>query len=171
MNWLQGYLVDAIQRNVCTKVGCTTCGAREFRTGLLAQAAKQMQRVHLGRLNRDGAVVIARALNCLIPPDTVPVERFEAAVRLILTSIWAVLGEVDADRLIEPLLSESWAGDLLARMKRHYAAVVEERKRFEEEQDPVRVEARRAEKRRQRQVAHEERLATKRKRDAGRLDK
>lgn len=76
MNWLQGYLVDAIQRNVCTKVGCTTCGAREFRTGLLAQAAKQMQRVHLGRLNRDGAVVIARALNCLIPPDTVPVERF-----------------------------------------------------------------------------------------------
>lgn len=82
-----------------------------------------------------------------------------------------MLGEVDADRLIEPLLSESWAGDLLARMKRHYAAVVEERKRFEEEQDPVRVEARRAEKRRQRQVAHEERLATKRTRDAGRLDK
>ena len=82
-----------------------------------------------------------------------------------------MLGEVDADRLIEPLLSESWAGDLFVRMKRHYAIVVEERKRFKEEQDPVRIEARRAEKRRQRQVAHEERLARKRKRDAVRSNK
>ena len=171
MNWLERYLLDCIQRNVCTKGGCTTCGAREFRAGLLAEAAKQMQRVHLGRLNRDGAVVIACALKCVIPPETVFVDKFESAVRIILTDMWSVLGEVTAEQDIAPLLSGSWAGNLLSAMKVHHAAVTDAREKFAEENDPARVEARRAEKRRQRQDAHEKRLAGKRGRDATRSGK
>ncbi len=168
MNWLESYLCDALKRNVCTKVGCTTCGAREFRKGLLVEAAKQMRLARLTRLNRVSAVVIAQALAAVNSCAVIPADKFESAVRLILTDIWALLGEPNAERVIGPLLFGSWAGDLLMRMKLHHAAVMEAHKQFEEQNDPARVEARRAEKRRQRQRGHEERLARKRERDATR---
>src|SRR6185312_8325590 len=100
MNWLEIYLFDCTQRDVCTKVGCTTCGAREFRDGLLAGAAKQMQRLHLRRLTPDSAAVIAQALAGIGPPDDGRIDRFESAVRSILTTIWTTLGEPIADQTI-----------------------------------------------------------------------
>ena len=33
-DWLQDYLKDAVDRKLCVKYGCTTCGAGEFREGL-----------------------------------------------------------------------------------------------------------------------------------------
>ena len=127
MNWLEIYLFDCTQRNICTKVGCTTCGAREFRDGLLAGAAKQMRCLHLQRLAPDSAVVIAQALAGLGPPDGAPLDKFESAVRLILTTIWTTLGAAIADQTIQPLLAGSWAGGLLARMKVHYSGRVDAR--------------------------------------------
>jgi hypothetical protein len=85
--------------------------------------------------------------------------EFESAVRLILTDIWAMLGVTDAEQSIEPLLADSWAGALLARMKEHHAAILEATRRHMEDQDPARVEARRAEKRLIRQERHAARLA------------
>jgi hypothetical protein len=136
MNWLGIYLFDCIQRNVCTKIGCTTCGAREFRDGLLAGAARQMQRLHLRRLAPDSASVIAQALAGIGPPDDAPVDSFESAVRLILTTIWATLGEPIANETIEPLLAGSWAGGLLRQMKLHHSARMDARKK--EGYDPIR---------------------------------
>jgi hypothetical protein len=128
VNWLEAYLLDCIQRNVCTKVGCTTCGAREFRTGLLAETAKQMHSLHLSRLTPASAAFIGQALAGVAPRDGVPDERLESAVRLILTDVWATLGESNAERTIAPLLSGSSCGDLLLRMQRHHAAAVTRRR-------------------------------------------
>ena len=38
-NWLQKYVSDAVSRPLCTKIGCTTCGASEFRLGLYVRIA------------------------------------------------------------------------------------------------------------------------------------
>lgn len=128
MNWLEAYLIDCIQRNVCTRVGCTTCGAREFRAGLLAETARQMHFLHLRRLTPDGATFIGQALAGIAPRDGMPDDKLESAVRFILTDIWATLGESSAERTIAPLLSGSSSGDLLLRMQRHHAAAAVRRR-------------------------------------------
>jgi hypothetical protein len=56
-----------------------------------------------------------------------------------------------AEQAIEPLLTGFLAGNLLLRMKQHHAAILEAERKRREEQDPMRVDARRAEKRRLKQ--------------------
>jgi hypothetical protein len=173
MNWLQFYLSQSVRRNVCTKVMCTTCGAREFRVGLLAATAREMKCDALTRLDLESAIVIGRALAGVMP-DEIDLPyihfEFEPAVRLVLTDIWAALGDAKADQVIEPALTGSWAGDLLVRMKQHHVALTEADRLRREEQDPARVEAQREENRRLKQQRHADRLARKHERDRNRRD-
>jgi hypothetical protein len=173
MNWLQPYLSESVRRNLCTKVVCTTCGAREFRTGLLAATAGEIKRDPLIRLDLESAIAIGRALGRVEFDDSDPPYIyfwFESAVRLVLTDIWVALGDAKAEQAIEPLLTGSWAGDLLLRMKQHHAALLEADRKRQEEQDPVHIGARRTEKRRLKQQRHADRLARKRDRDRVRRD-
>jgi hypothetical protein len=163
MNWLEQFLVQSIRQNLCTRVVCTTCGAREFRDRLRNALANQ-----LGESKPDaatyGLIEIARAL-ANVQPDFADAfytgTKFESAVRLIITDIWSALGDEEADRVIAPLLSDSWAADLLARMKHHHAQRIEAERRLLEYEDPEQVRARRGAKRKLKQAQHAERIARK----------
>ena len=109
-------------------------------------------------------MAIAAALASLPNVET-PGYKFESAVRFIITEIWSALGEIEAERRIEPLLNGTWAGNMLARMKVHHRDLEDARRARDEYRDPVRVQQRREEKRRLKQEKHEERLALKKQRD------
>ncbi len=42
-DWLQGYLEASVANNLCTKISCTTCGAVDFRKGLLRALAQRYE--------------------------------------------------------------------------------------------------------------------------------
>jgi hypothetical protein len=43
-NWLEAYLLDAVSKKLCTKIHCTTCGALDFRRGVLGIAEGEKTR-------------------------------------------------------------------------------------------------------------------------------
>lgn len=159
-NWLQGYLLDAVRKNLCIRIFCTTCGAEDFRRGLLVVLAGAMGRDFVPRIDNEAALAITRAL-ALVHPGADEHSQYEDAVRLILFEIW----QVAAEHEFELVLEGTWAGGVLARMKAHHKAREDERRAFAESQDPIKVQQRREEKRRIRQEKHSERLNLKRERD------
>jgi len=154
--WLQVFLLDAVHRNLCTEIHCTTCGALEFRRGLLVALEAAMGGGHVSHYDNAAALAITRALAC-VDPETGKSQRFEAAVRTILFDVW----QVAAQHEVEAVLQGTWAGDVLAGMKTHHKAREEERRAFAESQDPVKVQKRREENRRLKQEKHRQRLAKK----------
>jgi hypothetical protein len=40
-NWLEAYLMEAVRKELCTKILCTTCGALEFRQGVLSALSRR----------------------------------------------------------------------------------------------------------------------------------
>jgi hypothetical protein len=166
MNWLQQFLGNSIRQNLCTKVGCTTCGAREFRHGLRVALAGHLNQPISETFTVNDLAVVGRAL-ASIQADTDQL-KFEAAVRLVITDIWNLFGDEAADRIVAPLLGDSWAGGLLARMKLHHAHQTEARRRRLEDEDPARVKENRDAKRELRQLRHAQRLDKKRRLDCAR---
>ena len=61
-NWRHAYLVDAVTRNLCTRIGCTTCGALDFRRGVLTALASVMGQPAEKRFDEQRALEIAHAL-------------------------------------------------------------------------------------------------------------
>ena len=162
--WLQAYLSEAIRQQLCTKIHCTTCGAMDFRRGLLVALTATEGRDIPAGFDRVSALAIGRAL-ANVHSIAADACKFEEAVRLILFEVWSTLGEMEAERELEPALLGTWSGDVLARMKAHHKARQDARRVFAESQDPVRIEQRREEKRRLRQQKHVERQALKMERD------
>ena len=162
-NWLYSLLQDAVRRKLCTKMICTTCGARDFRKELhgaiLSRYVGSLTDPHAYR--QHVVSEITKALKNLVP-DFSEARAFTPAVRCLLFDIWRPSTRDE----IEAQLAGSWAGRILAGMKDHYAAVVARRRAHEEMQDPINVQRRREEKKRLRQEKHQERLRLKKKRDA-----
>lgn len=161
-NWLQAYLLEAVGDTLCTKVHCTTCGAMEFRNGVLgalSMATGQPLRQHF---DREANFEIARALAGVKPTADVP-GNLEDAVRCILVDLWSGMPLLDNE--IEAVLVGSWAGELLSKMKARHETREAERRAHEAFQDPSNVQKRREEKRRVNQEQHEKRLELKKERD------
>lgn len=161
-NWLQRFLFESTgEKPLCTKIYCTTCGALPFRRGLLAALAAATGTEPKKAFEWAEVQSIAKALASVRPPeDLEQMWRFEASVRNILFAIYRIPRRHE----IEPLLSGSWAGDVLNMMKVHYEerqAVQRARAVFE---DPDNVRNRRKEKNRLKQEKHTERLAEQRER-------
>lgn len=76
-NWLHAYLLDSVQKKLCVKFGCTTCGANEFRDGLWHSADSDVR-------TQSGARRIADAL-AQIEPSNREEEGLQDAVRLVLS--------------------------------------------------------------------------------------
>ena len=163
-DWLQRYLFESVRKNLCTRIRCTTCGAGEFRNGLLYAAARAIGQERFEGLDETSALVIVRALGRVHPVPHLE-RQTEEAIRLVLFNIWTVLGEAAMARKFEPLLAGSWAGGILERMKAQYKAESERRKAIAEFQDPVCVQQRQEEKRARKEQKHKERLALKKERD------
>src|SRR5262249_59475481 len=115
--WLQDYLVDAVAKNLCTKIRCTTCGALEFRRGLLKAAAKASGANNFETLDSVSASVILDSLARITAGAHRQTET-EGAVRLLLFDLWNSM--LLQGR--EHLLAGSWAGGVLEGMKAHYRA-------------------------------------------------
>ncbi len=159
-NWLHAYLVAAVGRNLCTRIHCTTCGATEFRHGLLRALATATNRPPSRTYTPQVAVDVARALADTRPSDAEAIQLEEAG-RCVVFDICSAIGEVEA----EQLLGQGWGGDVLRRMQEHHRRVTAARRAKAEYEDPARVQERREEKKRVAQQRHEQRLALKNERD------
>ena len=51
-NWLQSYLIESIDKRLCTNIDCTTCGAHPFRHGLLDAVPRATDQPRPPRLDR-----------------------------------------------------------------------------------------------------------------------
>jgi uncharacterized protein YqgV (UPF0045/DUF77 family) len=161
-NWLQTYLGESVQKHLCTQIHCTTCGAREFRLGVLNALSIAANQPPREGFDRQSVVEIARALAEVQPiPDEL--EKMEDAVRCLLFDLWSGLPFIDRD--VETILDGTWAGRVLRAMKEHHEATQEARRKREEYDDPVNVQKRREDKKRVKQEEHQQRLARKKERD------
>ena len=162
-NWLQYHLVRVVRAGLCAKIHCTTCGAVEFRRGLLDSLATAMGKNTLRHLDRECAHEMLCALTKVRPESGEQHALFEEPVRCILFDLWSS-GAV-AESGMELQLLGSWSGEVLARMNAHYQATVAARRAFAEFNDPVNVQKRRDEAKHQRQNLHAIRLERKKERD------
>jgi hypothetical protein len=162
--WLASYLALAVREGVCTRIFCTTCGALGFRRGLLERAAHRIGRPDLQQFNPAACVEILNGL-AVVPRGSDRADAAEAAVRCVLFDVWRCLGDADFD-LHAASLRETWAGEVLERMRAHHRARLAARCAYAEANSPERIKQRRAEKREQRQRQHAERMALQR--DRGR---
>ena len=167
-NWLEAYLVEAVGKKLCTKIGCTTCGAMEFRRGVLSGLSIATGMSLRQHFDRESNIAIARAL-AEVKSNTDAPRDLEDAVRCLLVDLWSGVPLLDND--IEALLTESWAGELLRRMKAHHEAKQAERRAREAFEDPLNVQKRREEKKGLKREQHERRLVLKKERDRLRREK
>jgi hypothetical protein len=158
--WLQGFIEQAINQKMCVQIHCTTCGAREFRRGLWS-AIGGNSRGDLGPMFGN-AKALAQLMVDLEKKDGYAYEH-DKVVRLLLFEIWPVLGREQGEGELEPMLRGTWAGEVLARMKAHWAARREAQRAYSERQ--ANAPGRRQEKKRQLAEQHAARLAAKVERD------
>src|SRR5437870_315093 len=95
-NWLELFLRDAVRKKLCTKIHCTTCGAMEFRQGILTalqMAASLPRRPTFDKISRTE---IARALAEVRPKDGSSSEMDEA-VRCLLFDLWTWVPTLDSN--------------------------------------------------------------------------
>lgn len=164
-NWMQQFLESAVRDRLCTSVMCTTCGAREFRSGLIRRAMKRIGQLGEPKLDSTVALEIARGL-ARLRLDDLTGSPFEEAVRLIHCDLHAALHfDLAAKSEVERLLSGTWAGSVEARMQSHEAARRVEREARGAYESPESVRARREEKLRRKEVEQQVRRARKQERD------
>jgi len=159
INRLQTFLLNAEISNLCTRINCTTCGAMEFRIGVVHSVTGKS--IDPRRLARETLLDIARAL-----ADVQQVQAYsidESAIRCILFDLWS--GIPHLDREIEEILQSSWAGSVLQGMKDHYAAIQTLRQQLAEFQSPDAIRMRIEKKKLLKQEQHALRLEVKKERD------
>lgn len=158
-SWLQEYIADSVRKDRCTRIYCTTCGAMEFRQGVLKAWAIANAVLPPSRFDVESALAIARALSEVHGPHD-GAYKWVGAARCLLFDLCAVAGEA----AVAQVLGGSWGGDVLRSMQEHSRRRREERAtRQEMERTAV---MRREERARERQEKHRQRLAEKVRRDA-----
>ena len=134
------------------------CGAMPFRKGLASALAEAGGPRYEFPYGRECALAFAHALAHVHPVPGEPSP--EEAVRLILYEVWYILWPVGTPEL-DSILEGTWAGEVLSRMRAHYQAHLETRRRWEEQNSPARLRQCREEKQRLRQEKEKKRLARK----------
>ena len=162
-NWLHYHLVQVVRAGLCTKIHCTTCGAVEFRRGLLDSLAKAAGKKVSRVLGQEFAGDMLCALAKVRPETSEERACLAEPVKCILFDLWR--GGVEVEPYMADQLSGSWAGEVLARMKAHYDAILAARRALEDFNDPVNVQKRRNEAKLLKQQQHAIRLEDKKERD------
>ena len=169
-DWLQQFISAAVRRNLCTRIFCTTCGAHEFRSGLMARLGvrpSELVAVPLPRLGANRAERLLDLMSELKPPEHDMFSRTldSESMRLMIYECWSALGGDRALPAMLDRLGQSWAGHVLRAMIVHE----EERRRVwrahEARSDPVKVHERRLQRKQEQQLAQEKRLLRKKERD------
>jgi hypothetical protein len=159
-NWLARYLVRSVQKNLCTKIYCTTCGGKDFRRGMLRAFTRATgQKLPLGLLP-DAARAIAVALAGISFGADYD-RRLDGAVRCLVFELACIMGESEASTILDG----TWAGDVLRGMQQHDSARLARQRALDEYNGPAAVQKRREEKKCVKQVAHEQRRLLKEEHD------
>jgi hypothetical protein len=157
-SWLHSYLIESVEKNLCTTIYCTTCGAMEFRGGVVKALARATGASPPDGLYRGDAFAICRALADVHPANPAD-STMNRAVRCLLFDLCHIIGEGEAGRI----LGESWGGKVLRGMQEHHAARLAKDRALEAEVANARK--RREERKRIAQEKHQRRLALKKERD------
>jgi hypothetical protein len=116
-NWMQPFIAAALRRGLCVQPNCMTCGSRPFKSLLVVLASGGRRDIR----DRDLRTIkqIAAGLAQIGPPfeDHTEAEYERAAITTIYF-IWSARG---FNRHVQPVLTGSWAGKVLAEMQKHYA--------------------------------------------------
>ena len=176
-DWLQRFISAALRRNLCTRIGCTTCGAGEFRSGLMARLGVSISEeigVPVPPLGADRAERLLDLMSELKPPEHDMSLYFEP-MQLMISECRCALGR-EALPAMQDRLGQSWAGGVLRSMIADVQALVRARQAREEARmrgweahaatrtDPA-VSERRLLRERERRLAQERRLLRKKERD------
>ena len=104
-NWLTDYLDLSVQRGDCTKIGCTTCGATDFRKGVWVAFAQARNLGTALPIGSEQVLEVTKSLS-LVTPNASNMRDHEAAARCLIFDLWnsAPLHRSD----IEQLLFGSW---------------------------------------------------------------
>lgn len=159
-NWLELYLLAAARDNMCTGIQCTTCGAQDFRLGVLRALATASGEAPASRMNAAIAARVARALAAIDPDHAGTASMLEAAQCLVYD-----LCSAHGQREVAGLLGQGWAGEVLRGMQAHARSVREAHRARAEYEGPEATVRRREEKRRLAQERHQRRLLLKQEQD------
>jgi len=125
--------------------------------------------LHQGVVTVDRLVLknIASALSNIAPRTQLggTTEDIDRATMSTIYFLWSRAANFEKE--IEPILAGCWAGQVLRRMQAHFATVQATRRIHAEMNDPRRVQERRAQRKKERQDRHIDRLAHKRQWDKG----
>jgi len=176
--WLQQFISAALRRNLCTRIGCTTCGAREFRSGLMARLGIPISEVMTDPLPPLGADHAQRLLNLMseLKPPEHAMNLYSEPMQLMIYDCRCALGGDRALPAMQDRLGQSWAGHVLRAMIADEEALMRARQAREEARvrgweahaatrtDPA-VGERRLQRKRERRLAQERHLLRKKERD------
>ncbi|MBK7931991.1 MAG: hypothetical protein IPK01_00560 [Acidobacteria bacterium] len=160
-NWRNDYLAESVRRKLCTKIHCTTCGAREFRLGVLRTMSENQGIPPQTEYDGKNVVEIAKALAGIRPGESIRFIRRRSPVFARRSF------EPYPDLECRTLQRSRWnmGGRIARKMEDHENARTKERRARDEYEDPVNIQKRRDEKKRLKAERHRERLEQKKERD------
>lgn len=126
--WLQKLLETAVQRNWCLRINCTTCPSEKLRLALGLMEKRPDGRPNWLPMSEGNALTIVEGLAHCRPASQFD-PSFEEATRWVLYEVWRAFGSRYDSRL-----SETWAGEVLQKMRAHDARRTEARRRHDERQ-------------------------------------
>jgi ADP-ribosylglycohydrolase len=160
--WLLDFLIEAKSRRLCTKVNCTTCGAREFRNRLRAVTAQALVDSEPQALDQYYWTFLAKSL-AEVNPDQRARARLIEGVRLIICDLRVRFFAAPGRRRLHKLLDGSWAGEVLASMEAHQEMI--RLRRLEHQERLERLQERNERRSLEHAVRQHERIERKRTRD------
>lgn len=159
--WLGRFVAHAVDNNWCVKIGCTTCGAGDFRKRLIAFASHGSRQLSTGKAAEIKAeTVIIDELKMLQRNDL-----YRDAVILVLSDLRG--GAFYYPNLVSQLQG-CWAGEILEEMEKHARDRSERRREHDARNDPENVRLNREAKKKAKAEKHSARLAEKAIRDKAR---
>ncbi len=155
-NWLENLIIDAVERNLCTQIHCTTCGAMEFRNAFSK----------LSRQNANGESTVTSLSNSIIQAlQQIPYNADHRWIQPMRFVIYELNKLTKNQNQLCAELEGCWAGDILKSMISHYQKRLEATAAHEQFCSPEAAKERKAKKLEQRKIKHEERLRMKQQRD------
>ena len=161
-NWLENYFADAVGRKLCTRIVCTTCGALEFRQGVLTALSVAKGQRPLQRIDRANSIEIATGL-AEVPRPVENLDATEDAIRCLLADMLSGIPLVD-QAIIAPL-EGTWAGDIAHGMIRANEDRLAAQREWREHNSTEAVQTRRDARKLLKKEQHEKRLLLKGERD------
>ena len=162
--WLVFFLTRAMDRDLCVRINCTTCGSHAFEQELSAETHRCYQPTD-GFLDPGQPALFLAEMLAKLDVHRKGSDYLRGSVMKIIYDLEKVFVRREDGVTLDDVLGNSWAGGILADMRAHHERVQQARRDFKRSQNPKFVEAERARKRARKAWRHAERLERKKQRD------